>query len=72
MNNIIITIVQRTLILPFFSCIIFIAYIFSFFKQIINFLIYGGEVITYTKKNNRKTIQDIYNKIVDDNKHNWK
>jgi len=62
-QSIILLIVERTLAFPFFFGITFVGVMILFIKWIINFIRFGGETIPYTKKMNRKTIQDVFVKL---------
>lgn len=53
----------RILTLPFFMGISGIGVIMLWMKYNLNFIRFGGEVITYTNKNERKTIRDVYLKL---------
>lgn len=46
-----------------FAVLVLITVIFLYFTYLINFIRFGGEAISYTHKNERKTIRDVYNKI---------
>ena len=48
-----------------FAVLSLIGVLFLWFKYLINFIRFGGETITYTHKNERKTIRDVYNIIED-------
>lgn len=58
-------IIQRILALPFFAIILFIGAIILWANWMFNFTNYGGEIISYTKERNRKTIQDVYEKLTE-------
>ena len=62
-ENIIFTIIGRILVFPFFTGIALVASIILFLLWIINYIIYGGEFIVYSKKVNRKTISETYEKL---------
>jgi len=62
-QSIILVVVNRTLAFPFFLGIAFVGASIMFTKWIINFIRFGGESIAYTKKMNRRTIQDIFVKL---------
>jgi hypothetical protein len=57
------TIIQRVLFFAPVFVIALIASLILFGKWIINYIRYGGEAITYTEKMNRKTIQDVFEKL---------
>lgn len=59
----IIEIIKRIIGLPFFAILAFIAVLFLWVKYIRNYIIYGGEAIAFNKKMNRKTIQDVFEKL---------
>lgn len=54
--------------LPFFAGLSLIGCILLWLKHNYNFILYGGESIAYTNKNQRKTIKDIYDKLERDSK----
>jgi len=58
----------RLIAMPFVLCIVLIAYNYHAFRNALHFLRYGGEWITYSKKD-QKTIQDIFNEL-QNKKHN--
>jgi len=60
-----ITIIMRLVVFPFFFGTLLIATIKSLILASINFLIYGGTSIVYTKYRNQKNIIDLYNKMDD-------
>ena len=64
-DSLVFMIISRILSFPFFTCIAFIGAMIMFFKWTINFILYGGEAIAYTKENTRNTIQDVYNEITE-------
>ena len=53
---------MRILALPFYALLSFVALFSTWLKLCFAFLRYGGEVIAY-RKNTRKTILDIYEKL---------
>jgi len=59
----IIDVILRVLTLPFFLIMTFIFSIKLWVVWNVNFLKFGGESIAYTKKNQRATIQAIYNHL---------
>lgn len=61
-----ISVVQRILGFPFFAAIAFIGAMAMWLRWIWNFAKYGGEAIAYTDKMNRKTIQDVFQKLMED------
>lgn len=58
-------VIKRILAFPFFCGIAFIGALSMFLTWIINFIRFGGESIAYTDKMNRKTIQDIFLKLIE-------
>jgi len=60
------TIIQRILGFPFFAGIALVGALFMWGKWMVNFMIHGGEAIAYTQKMNRKTIQDVFQKITEE------
>ena len=61
--KIILTIITRTIMFPFFFGMAFFGAVFLFLTWIINFIRFGGEAIAYTSKTSRKTIADVFNKL---------
>lgn len=59
-ENIIFTIIGRTLGFPFFIGFSLVGILILFIKWIVNYIIFGGEYIMYTNKINRKTISETY------------
>lgn len=58
---------KRILGLPFFLMLNIIGMVFMLFKLAKAFILYGGEATAYVKKNEQKTIVDIYHKL----QHNY-
>jgi hypothetical protein len=54
---------KRILGLPFFLMLNVIGMVFMLFKLAKSFILYGGEAVAYVKKNERKTITDIYQQL---------
>jgi len=52
--------IPRILSLPFMVFILLIPMIILYFKWMKNYVLYGGEVIAYEDKNERKSIKDLY------------
>ena len=42
-----------------------LAVLVLFFKYMINYIKYGGETIAYTHKTQRKSINDVFNKLIE-------
>ena len=61
--KIILLIITRLNVFPFFFGMAFFGAVFIFVTWIFNYIRYGGEAIAYTRKTNRKTIQDVFNKL---------
>ena len=59
-ENIIFTIIGRTLGFPFFIGFSLVGILILFIKWTVNYIIFGGEYIMYTNKINRKTISETY------------
>jgi len=59
------TIITRILFFPFILGIAIIAVTTLFLKYMANYMQYGGEAITYTHKTQRKTINDVFNKLIE-------
>lgn len=55
--------IKRVLAFPFVAILSLISCLLLYFVYLWNFIRFGGEFITYTHKNQRKTIKDIYNKL---------
>lgn len=64
-ENIVILILGRILAFPFFAGISFVGIFVVWLKYMWNFILHGGEAIVYIRKNSRKTIEDIFNKLVE-------
>lgn len=62
-TKIIAVIITRSCFFIPFVLFAFFGAFFLFFQWIINFIRYGGELIAYTRKTNRKTIADVFNKL---------
>jgi hypothetical protein len=60
-------ILRRVLFITPFVIITAISCFVTFIIQSYNYIVYGGEVIGYNKITNRKTIFDIYQKIIEKN-----
>jgi len=60
--------IKRTLALPFVAILCFISVFLLYLTYLWNFIRFGGEFITYTHKDQRNTIKDIYNKIEHEHK----
>jgi hypothetical protein len=54
---------KRILGLPFFLMLNIIGMVFMLFKLSKAFILYGGEAMAYTKKDEQKTITDIYQQL---------
>jgi hypothetical protein len=57
--------IPRLIVSPFVLCIILITYFIGAMSRFIKFVRYGGEMVTYAKK--EVNLQDIYNLIQDKN-----
>jgi hypothetical protein len=55
--------IKRFLGFPFVAILCLISVLILYFVYLTNFVRFGGEFITYTHSNQRKTIKDIYNKL---------
>lgn len=62
---------KRTLGLPFFLMLNIIGMIFMLFKLSKSFILYGGEAVAYVKKDEQKTITDIYQQLQHNYQHNY-
>jgi hypothetical protein len=54
---------KRILALPFFLMMNIIGMIFMLFKLSKAFMLFGGEAVAYVKKDEQKTITDIYQQL---------
>lgn len=61
--NKIIRLALRIVAVPFFSAIALIAALTGWVLYTVNFIRFGGEAITYTKKMQRTSIADVFNKV---------
>jgi len=52
--------IQRLFSLPFMAILLFIPLGVLYFKWMKNYFLFGGEVICYEEKNEKKSIQDLY------------
>lgn len=59
------TFILRIFAFPFFAGFAFIGAMHMWFRWVYNFLKHGGEAIAYTDKMNRKTIQDVFEKLIE-------
>lgn len=71
-QELIFTIIARILTFPFFLAMTFTYIMLLYLRLVINFIRFGGESITYTKKNSRKLIGDIYNHLENEHINNCK
>lgn len=55
----------RILVLPFILGLTFIGLLILWIKYVINFVRFGGEFISYTNTTQRKTIEDVFKKLVE-------
>ena len=58
----------RILVLPFVLGLTFIGLLILWVKYVINFVRFGGEFISYTNTTQRKTIEDVFKKLVENEK----
>jgi hypothetical protein len=63
-QSIIWLIIGRTLGFPFFVGIALVGALIMFLKWVVNYILFGGESIAYTRKTDRKTIHDIYIELI--------
>ena len=61
--KIIVIIIRRILGFPFFMGLSLLGSLFLWIKYMRNYVLHGGEAISYTHKNERKMIIDVYDKI---------
>lgn len=52
--------IKRLLGLPFFLALNIIAFAFNLFKIAYYWMLHGGEAVVYARKDERKTMNDIY------------
>lgn len=64
-ENVFMLILSRVLAFPFFAGISLVGAFLLWLKWMWNFAKYGGESIVYARKNSRKTIHDIFTKLVE-------
>jgi hypothetical protein len=55
----------RILALPFVMGITLTGLLILWIKQMFNFIKVGGEFITYTQQMDRKTIEDVFKKLIE-------
>lgn len=67
-NQIFAAVVQRILGFPFFAALALIGAIAMWFRWIWNFAKYGGEATAYNDKMSRKTVQDVFQKLMEEDK----
>ena len=67
-NWIIFVVVQRILGFPFFLALAVFGVIILLIKFMANYVKYGGEAISYTEKTRRKMIDDVFHKLVEQQK----
>lgn len=53
----------RLIALRFFMVVTLLGLLHYWIKYNWNFLLYGGEAITYSKNNTRKTVSDVYDLV---------
>ena len=58
-------VVQRIFAFPFFAALAFIGAMTMWFRWMWNFAKYGGEAIAYTNRTSRKTIYDVFQKLIE-------
>jgi hypothetical protein len=58
----------RILILPFVMGITLAGLLILWIKQMINFIKVGGEFIVYTQQMDRKTIEDVFKKLIENDR----
>ena len=67
-NWMIFVVVQRILGFPFFLALATFGVIILLIKYMANYVQYGGEAIAYTEKTRRKMIDDVFHKLVEQQK----
>lgn len=58
-------IIKRIVGFPFFIVLAALGGLLLFVKHLKNYILYGGEVVSYTHKNQPRQINDVYNKLVE-------
>lgn len=58
-------IIKRIVGFPFFIILAALGALISFLKYVKNYILYGGEAISYTHKNQPRQIIEVYNKLVE-------
>jgi len=61
-------IIGRCIGLPFFILIALYGSLVLFLRYIKNYILYGGESVVYTNKNQPVTIKEVYDKLVENQK----
>jgi hypothetical protein len=55
----------RAVTLPFIAIVVIISQCFQLLRYLKNYVLHGGEFIVYTKKENKKTIGEMYDLITE-------
>lgn len=62
-QSFIVSLIIRILTLPFYMGFLTISHSVIYIRMVIGYLRWGGELITYKKLKNRKTIEDVFDKL---------
>ena len=57
--------IMRIITLPFFAGFVLIGLLWIYGKFLVNYVRFGGEAIAYTRRMDRKTIADVFEKLVE-------
>ena len=71
-ESFILSLIIRLLTLPFYMGMLTVGHTVIYIRMVIGYLRWGGELITYKKLKNRRTIEDVFDKlkeIQDNEKH---
>ncbi|MFA5638693.1 MAG: hypothetical protein WC961_07435 [Anaerovoracaceae bacterium] len=60
------TILRRILAFPFFAGLSLIGALSLWLRWMFNFILHGGEAIAYTDKMSRKTIKDVFERLMEE------
>jgi hypothetical protein len=52
--------IMRAICMPFFVPLVLIGMLYHWLRVCINYLLYGGEIVAYTKLNSHKMMNDVY------------
>ena len=63
-DPLLVTVIVRLLGFPFFLGLAIVYSVILLIKFCYNYIIHGGEAISYTRKNQRHMIEDVYQELV--------